>query len=80
MYAIRSYYAELAAFGARRVLVIHTPGRAAVAKRVAADLGAACAGMIGTARQHVSDADAAAAAAKAIDLGADWLFASYNFV
>jgi maleylacetate reductase len=67
--------AELAALGAGRVLLIHTPGRTRVAERIAADLGRAWAGSISEARQHVRAEDAAVAAEKASDLGADWLLA-----
>lgn len=66
---------ELAALGAGRVLVIHTPGRAPVAERIARDLGRAWAGSISGARQHVGVAEAAAAAERAKALRADWLLA-----
>jgi len=61
--------AELEKLGARRALVLSTPGRAASVKAVAASLGARCAGIYDKAVMHVpvEVAEDARRAAKALD-------------
>lgn len=73
--AVARVAAELAALGAGRVLLIHTPGRVRVAERIAQDLGRAWAGSIAGARQHVSAADATRAVEQATEFRVDWLLA-----
>ena len=66
---------ELVALGARRALLVGTPGRRAYLDALAARLGDRCVGTLGNARQHVPQADADAAVAHANALGADWVVA-----
>jgi len=67
--------AELARLGARRALLLCSPGQRTLAECLAAPLGAGCAGVIATARVHVPVALAQAAAAQARALQADALVA-----
>jgi len=63
--------AELEKLGAKRALVLSTPGRAANVKAVAASLGARCAGIYGKAVMHVPVEVAEDARRAAKELGAD---------
>ena len=63
--------AELEKLGARRALVLSTPGRAASVKAVAASLGARCAGIYDKAVMHVPVEVAEDARRVAKELGAD---------
>ena len=67
--AVAQLPAELEKLGARRALVLSTPGRAASVKAVAASLGARCAGIYDKAVMHVpvEVAEDARRAAKALD-------------
>ena len=67
--AVARLPAELEKLGARRALVLSTPGRAASVKAVAASLGARCAGIYDKAVMHVpvEVAEDARRAAKALD-------------
>jgi len=67
--AVAQLPAELKKLGARRALVLSTPGRAASVKAVAASLGARCAGIYDKAVMHVpvEVAEDARRAAKALD-------------
>jgi len=62
---------ELAALGIARALVLSTPGQRALADRVAALLGAQCAGVFARAAMHVPVETARAAADEARRVGAD---------
>ena len=64
---------ELEALGARRALVLSTPGQVALADRVADLLGPHCAGVFAQAVMHVPTETAEAARAAAHRLGADSL-------
>jgi alcohol dehydrogenase class IV len=63
--------AELEKLGAKRALVLSTPGRAASVKAVAASLGARCAGIYAKAVMHVPVEVAEDARRAAKELGAD---------
>ncbi|MDH4095519.1 MAG: maleylacetate reductase [Betaproteobacteria bacterium] len=63
--------AEVDALGARRALVLSTPGRAADARRLTAPLGARCAGLYDKAVMHVPVELAEDARRFARELGAD---------
>jgi len=63
--------AELDKLGAKRALVLSTPGRAASVKAVAASLGARCAGIYAKAVMHVPVEVAEDARRAAQELGAD---------
>jgi len=67
--AVAQLPAELEKLGAKRALVLSTPGRAASVKAVAASLGARCAGIYDKAVMHVpvEVAEDARRAAKALD-------------
>jgi len=68
--------AELDAMGARRVLVLCTPGQRALGERVVAAIGPRAAGLHAEARMHVPVPVAEAAVARAQALGADALLAA----
>ena len=69
--ALRQLPREVAALGARRVLVLCTPGQRRLGERVVALLGDAAAGLFAEAAMHVPVATADAAQAEATRLGAD---------
>jgi maleylacetate reductase len=64
---------ELEALGARRALILSTPGQRALGERVTATIGPLAAGLHAEARMHVPVRVAEAAAARANELGADAL-------
>ncbi len=66
---------ELVACGAERVLLLALERHRAGADRIAAALGARCAGVHTALRQHVPEAQAEAARAVARSLRADWVVA-----
>lgn len=66
---------ELRALGARRVLIVSTPGRAPTARRMAEALGDTCAGVLATAAPHVPIEVARAARSEARRLDAEWIVA-----
>ncbi|MFH5924643.1 maleylacetate reductase [Roseomonas sp. SXEYE002] len=68
--------AELDAMGARRVLVLCTPGQRVLGERVAAAIGPRAAGLHAEARMHVPVPVAEAATARVAELGADALLAA----
>ncbi len=69
--AVAQLPAELERLGAKRALVLSTPGRAASVKAVAASLGARCAGIYAKAVMHVPVEVAEEARRVAKELGAD---------
>ena len=73
--ALAQLPAEVEQLGARRVLVLSTPGQRASAERVAALLGERAAGVFAEAAMHVPVDNARAARADAARLGADGLVA-----
>ncbi len=69
--AVAQLPAEVERLGAKRALVLSTPGRAASVKAVAASLGARCAGIYAKAVMHVPVEVAEEARRVAKELGAD---------
>jgi maleylacetate reductase len=69
--ALQQLAAEVERLGARRALVLSTPGQAAAAERIAALLGERSAGVFAGAVMHVPLESAMAARAEAERLGAD---------
>lgn len=69
--SLRHLVREIDLLGARRALVLCTPEQRAIAERVAATIGARCAGIFDGAAMHVPLEVARAARAMASELGAD---------
>ena len=73
--ATNALASELDALGARRALVLSTPGREPDAKKLAASIGARAAGVLATAKEHVPIELAREARLSAKAAGADALVA-----